>query len=551
MRLVSLLFAAGLLAAPAIAQDGGSADAPPEQAPVAASVGPQAQRYVAPYIELGQIVTADFTNDDVLTYSQVAAGVDAGISTRNSEAQLSYRYERDISWNKHVGDSDDHEGLARAAIGVAPGLSVEGGALATRSRADIRGAAPVDTFANRDNLTQVYAAYAGPTLGTHVGVVGVSASYRYGYTKVDSPGLVAIGPNQPRLDTFDSAHSNVLQGSLNLKAGDVLPIGVTVSGGWDREDASQLDQRYDGKFARADVVAPVSRTLALEAGVGYEKITIGQRDAKLNPDGTPVVDDNGRFVTDQSSPRRIAYRTDGLIYDAGVLWKPSPRTQLEAHVGHRYGGTTYAGTFSWQATPSLGAQVVVYDEVDTFARQLRNGIDGLPTSFLTDHNLFGSGFSGCTFGTSGAAPGGCLNDVFQSISSSSYRARGIDAVIVASRGPIHTGFGVGYARRHFYAPDSNASFSINGFDDESYYAQYFLNRALDSRSSIEADLYADYFDSGVPGAAGVYSTGATGSYNRSFGRIDTIASLGVFAYDSKDVGKDVSAQALLSARYQF
>jgi hypothetical protein len=116
---------------------------------------------------------------------------------------------------------------------------------------------------------------------------------------------------------------------------------------------------------------------------------------------------------------------------------------------------------------------------------------------------------------------------------------------------VQTGFGIGYARRHFYAPRTNGSFTVAGIDDESYFAQYFYRRALDSRSSIEGDLYADYYDSGIPGAAGVYSTGATGSYSRTFGRIDAIASVGVFAYDSNDIGKDVSAQALVSARYHF
>ncbi|TPG43114.1 hypothetical protein EAH79_04670 [Sphingomonas koreensis] len=557
MNRLLMFLAIGLCAAPAVAQDTLASDAPPaydqDAAPADAAParGGTGQKYISPYIELGQIVTADLTNDDVLTYSEVAAGVDAGISTRNSEAQVSYRYERDIAWSKHDHDSDYHEGLARAAVGVAPGVSLEGGALATRSRADIRGGAPAVLSGNVDNVSQVYAVYAGPTIGTHVGPVGISASYRYGYTKVEDPSFTPLDPGQPRLNNFDSAHSNVLQGSLSIKSGDVLPVGVTVSGGWDREDAHQLDQRYDGKFARGDVVLPVSRTLALEAGVGYEKIEISQRDPVVDAGGAPVVDNNGRFITDKSSPRRIAYRTDGLIYDAGVLWKPSPRTQLEAHVGHRYGSTSYAGNFNWAVSESLGAQVVVYDEVDTFARQLRNGIDNLPTSFVTGNGVFGNRFNGCTFGTSGAAAGGCLNNVFQSISSSGYRARGIDAVIVASRGPVRSGFGVGYAQRHFYAPSGNTDFTISGVDDESYYAQYFLSRALDSRSSIEGDLYADYYDSGIPGAGHTFGTGATGSYNRSFGRIQTVASLGLFAYDADAADKNISAQALISARYQF
>lgn len=107
-----------------------------------ASPGESAERQksIAPYIEIGQVVTADLTNDDVLTYSTLAAGVAASVQTRRTQAQVSYRYERRISYSKRVGDTDVHSGLARAAIGVAPGVRIEGGAIATRARSDIRGA---------------------------------------------------------------------------------------------------------------------------------------------------------------------------------------------------------------------------------------------------------------------------------------------------------------------------------------------------------------------------------------------------------------------------
>ncbi|KAK0338826.1 hypothetical protein LTR94_037025, partial [Friedmanniomyces endolithicus] len=91
---------------------------------------------------------------------------------------------------------------------------------------------------------------------------------------------------------------------------------------------------------------PLSRTVAVRAGVGYEKIEVGQRDA-LVTGGVPVRDADGRFVTDPASPVRIAYQTDGLIYDAGVIWRPSPRLELRANAGYRYGGETYFGSLSY------------------------------------------------------------------------------------------------------------------------------------------------------------------------------------------------------------
>src|SRR3546814_2811181 len=76
------------------------------------------------------------------------------------------------------------------------------------------------------------------------------------------------------------------------------------------------------------------------------ELETSQKDPLLDADGNPVVDDDGRFVADPASPQRIAYRTDGIYWDAGVVWRPSLRTQLEAHVGRRYDSWVYFGSLS-------------------------------------------------------------------------------------------------------------------------------------------------------------------------------------------------------------
>ncbi|MFA5965847.1 MAG: hypothetical protein WC804_17670 [Sphingomonas sp.] len=505
---------------------------------------------IAPYIEIGQVATADFNTGDVLTYSTVAAGVDATVQTRRAQVQVSYRYERRISWDKKVGDADIHSGLARAAVKIVPGFSVEGGALATRARSDIRGAAPGVLAGNVDNISQVYSAYVGPTLSTHAGPASIGASYRFGYTKVEAPTATGVAPGAPKLDRFDNSHSQVAQATVGVKAGAVLPVGVTASAAWERDDASQLDQRYDGKYARGDVILPVTPAIALTGGVGYEKIEVSQRDAKLDGAGNPVTDARGRFVTDPASPRRIAYQTDGLIYDAGVIWRPSPRTTLQARVGRRYGGTTYTGSFSYAPSRSVGMQIGVYDSVETFGHQLENGIANLPTSFIEQRDAFGQQFSGCTYGGSSSAPGGCLNGVFQSISTSAYRARGVDAVISAHRGSLSFGVGAGYANRRFYAP-GGTGFTVDGTSDQSFYVDGFMNVGLTRRSGVSANVFGNYYESGIVGTKAVTSVGATGLYYLNFGRLGTSASLGIYSFSQEGTSDQVSGQAQVGMRYQF
>lgn len=504
-----------------------------------------------PYIELGQVLDADLNNGDVLTYSNVAVGIDAAASTARVNGQLSYRYERRFAWDKSVGDTDVHTGLARVSAQVARGLTLEAGGLATRTRADIRGAAPGVLVGNVDNISQVYAVYGGPSYATHAGPVAVAASYQAGYTKVETPSFTAVPAGQPRLDYYDDAFGQTAGISVGVQPGQVLPVGLTATGGWEREDAGQLDGRYEGWRARGDVLAPVSAHVALTGGVGYERIETSGRSPLTTATGAPIVDGDGRYVTDENSPRRIAYRTDGVYYDAGVVWRPNRRISGEVHVGKRYGSVSYTGLLTYQASEHVGFAADVYDSVTTFGRQLRTGLSQLPTSFIAARDAFTQQFNGCIFSTSGSTPGGCLNDVFQSISTASYRARGADAVLSITRGRSSYGGGIGYANRKLFNRDTVAGVTLYGIEDQSAYGQLFWNRTLTPVSTIDANLFVNYYESGIAQAAGVWSYGGTASYGHSFGRLTTTASAGVYAFDTGDVDTSWSAQALLAARYSF
>ncbi|MET0373719.1 MAG: hypothetical protein ABW128_05615 [Rhizorhabdus sp.] len=516
------------------------------------AAGAQSRRVAAtPYIELGQVLDADLNSGDVLTYSTIAAGIDVAATTPRVTGQLSYRYERRIAWGDRVGDDDIHTGLARVSAQVARGLTLEAGGIATRTRSDIRGAAPGVLVGNVDNISQVYAVYAGPSYATHAGPVAVSASYLAGYTKVETPSFTAVPAGQPRLDYYDDSFGQVAAISAGVQPGQVLPIGVTASAGWNREDAGQLDGRFEGWRVRGDVLVPISGYVALTGGVGYERIETSSRRALTDSAGAPVVDGDGRFVTDTAAPRQIAYRTDGVYYDAGVVWRPNRRTSAEAHVGKRYGSLSYTGLLTYQASEHVGFAADVYDGVTTFGQQLRTGLSNLPTSFISARDAFTQQYNGCVFSTSGSTPGGCLNDVFQSIATASYRARGVDAVLSVTRGRSVYGGGVGYANRKLFNRETVPGVTLYGIEDRSAYGQLFYNRALSAVSTFDANLFVNYYESGIAQAAAVWSYGGTASYGRSFGRITTSASAGLYAFDTRDVDTSWSAQALLAARYSF
>lgn len=508
---------------------------------------------LVPYIEAAQVLTAQIGNGgDVLTYTQLSTGIDATVTSRRVTATIAARYDHNFGYSKKVADIDVVTGLARVSAAVTKGLSIDGGAVATRSRSDMRGPAPGLTAGNLANTSQVISADVGPTVTGHVGPVAVGASYRFGGTEVSTPSDKGLPAGARALGNYSSSQRHSVTATAGVRPGQVLPVGLTASGAYEREDVNTLKQKYEGYYGRGDVLVPVAPTLALIGGAGYEKIEISQRDPVVDGSGNPVVDAKGRYVIDSTNPRRIAFDTRGLFWDAGVLYRPSQRTTMQARVGRRYDSMTYTGSLAWQAGPWVGLNVGVYDGIQSFGRQLRGGVASIPTTFATGGDPLGQNFTGCVFGQSNAEAGGCLNSAFQSINTAQYRARGVDAVLVARRGRTQLGLGLGYANRKFLVPDAGPDLVVvNGTRDQSYYVQAFAGRQLSASSGIDINGFADVFDSGIPGSSTVYSAGASTGYYHRFGNLGATATVGIYGYDSSAIEAQVEAQARLGLRYGF
>jgi hypothetical protein len=511
-----------------------------------------AKTTVTPYIEVDQSVFAPIKGGgQVIATTTIAAGIDTNISSSRTEAQIDYRIEKNFGWRKGQPKALTQSGLARVNYNITPqSLSFETGAIATRTRTDIRGNAQTNNLSDNSNLAQLYSVYAGPSLHTHAGQLNVNAAYRAGYTKVQSTVSSPLPAGQPVLNAYDHSITQQLSASVGMRSG-ILPVGWTVSGAWARDDASQLDQRLDQKHVRGDVVLPLTPTLAAVGGVGYEKIKASQRNAVLDAvTGAPIIDAAGRYQTDKATPRLPYYDVSGIYWDAGVLVRPNNHTSLEARVGRRYGSWSYTGSFSTQLSETSAVRIGVYDEIDTFGSQLNNSLAALPTSFTAVQNPFSGQYGGCVY--SGQTGGGCLSNALQSISSSVYRARGVTALFTSRHGPWGYGVAAGYSRRNYLTPTTGVLSTLNGVSDQSAFLQAYLSRQLTPSSEFDTNLYANWFKSGILGAPTVTSFGASGTYRRSFGdHFSGSASLGVFGADEQGVQESVSASALLGMRYSF
>ncbi len=528
-------------ASPAYAQDGRSGGA---------DTGGRAVT-VQPYIEVSQILSAELTpGDEVVTFTQIAAGVDLNAQGRNSGASVSVRYERNIGYGDAV-DTDTVSGIARGYLAVVPQvLNLEAGALASRTRVDGGGAVSPNPLVSADATSQTYALYAGPTLTTRAGPVDLTANARVGYNRFEINDAVTDTAGNP-VDVFDDSVSYSGQVRAGTRPGEVLPIGVAVTAGGYQEDISNLDQRVRDVYVRGDVIVPVTPSIALTGGVGYENVEVSSRDALRDAAGDPVVGNDGRLVTDSASPRIVAFDVDGLLWDVGVLWRPSSRTSLAASVGERYDSTTYYGNFTYVPDERSSLGINVYDSVSGFGGALNNSLASLSSDFNAVRNPVTGDFGGLVSG-GGADGGGGLVGSLGSVRSAAFRGRGVSANYQRQIGRLTAAFGAGYDRRTFIAAAGTALAAADGVTDETYYVTGALTREIGRSGSLQTNAYVNWFEAGAADGD-LTAFGASAAYNRAITtKLSARAAVAVDYFDSDFSAEDfATATALLGLRYNF
>ncbi|WP_379921241.1 preprotein translocase subunit YajC [Erythrobacter sp. R86502] len=543
----SALLAAGLIAAacsPAYAQSQGQAQASGGDVP-----GQRASRVVQPYIEVGQVVSAEISpGNDVVTFTQVAAGVDINVQGRNSGAAVSLRYERNIGYGDDSIDTDTISGIARGTLALVPNtLNLEAGALASRSRIDAGGGATANPLVRDDNESRVYSVYAGPSLNTRVGDVDVQGLARVGYNRFEADDAL-VSQQGATVDVFDDSVTYLGQVRAGVRPGDVLPVGLAVTAGGFQEDIGNLDQRVRDLYVRGDVTVPLTRSLALVAGAGYEDVEISSRDAVRDANGVPVIGPDGRFITDSTAPRRIAFAVDGLLWDVGVMWRPSSRTSLQASVGRRYDSTTYYGNFTYVPNQRSALAISVYDGVSGIGGTLGNALAALDSDFEAIRNPVTGDFGGLVGDTEGQALVGGLG----STRSAAFRGRGVRASYQRTMGRTVASIGAGYDRRTFIAAAGTVLAPIDGLTDESYYVIGGLTRQIGQNANISTNAYVNWFKA-EGGSNNVTAMGASVAYNQSITqRLTGRAAIALDYFDSEFTAQDFAfATALVGLRYNF
>lgn len=506
---------------------------------------------VMPYIEAAQVLIGELEpGNDLVTFTQLAVGVDASIAGRNSAGSASLRYDRRIGW-EGVPDLDTVSGIARTSLALAPGaLTLEAGGMAMRTRVEGNGSTAIGGFgANPDGTVQMYSGFVGPSLQTHAGMLEITGTYQFGYTRVEAPQALTIAPGAAPIDVFDESETHFANVRAGFQPDTLLPVGLGVGAGWNRQDIANLDQQIDDRFVRGDMTVPIAPGFAVVGGLGYEEVNVSSRDALRDGAGNPVIGPGGRLATDPGSARQIAYETQGLIWDVGVLWRPSSRTSLQAVYGRRFGSTTYYGTFAYTPDPRRSFHVTVYDNITGFGGLLTNALDGLGTQFDAFRNPITGDLVGCVGSTQG---GNCALAGLGTIRSTVFRARGAAATYAHDLGRTQWGIGAGYDRRRFIAAAGTALAEADGVVDHNFWGSAYVSRRLDRASALNFATSAVWFESGFDSAGNGLGYSAVLSYSRDIllGLSGT-AALGLDGFSRQNLPDFRIASALVGLRYTF
>lgn len=552
----------------ATAPDGSSASAsaasdgaylpPLGRGPPGGALGkPRKRTKITPYLEIDQTVYDQVTpHVPVVTYTTLAAGVDMTINDHRTTGIATLRYEHHFTETGDVSSSDTFTGIVRTNTQIVPRtLTFDFGGLATRTSIEQSGGVLINPVENQGSIYQIWSLYAGPSLSTHLGIVGFKAAYNVGYNEIDQIRAYTPSGGGAPVDLF--GHSLTQQGmvSAGVRPGEILPFGVTLLGSYLRENISSLDQQLIDDRLGVEFTQPISRTIAVVADIGWEKVQVSQRNAVIDANGNAVIAANGQYVVDKSQPRRIAYKTDGLTWDVGVVWHPSKRTMAAAYVGRRYDSATYYGSLFHAPDSRQTLSASVYDGIYGFGSGLMAALQQVPTDSVITRDPFSGNVGGCYTGSTNAGTnpgGGCVTGALGSANALVFHSRGFNAAYGLNFGRLNFSLGGGYtARRYIAAPDTVLA-SENGKLDQTWFVDGGISGPIDHQTRFYVSAFASVYHTDTYAYGETADWGVSGSMvHHLTDRLVGTASFEVMGVNPQISSDQLETLAQLGLRYNF
>ena len=519
-----------------------------------------------PTFDIRQIASYSDADDETLTYSEVAVGLNGTVDTRRIKASLTYQYGRKFVESGDANRDDRHSLFARADIDVIDNrLSIDAGAFAALLNRDFRGQVSYSPDQDSPNLVQTYSAYIEPHYHQPIPSVGdLDLTYRVGYYDVSenarSVGGVGGLPGNSSTDTpFDAVSDSVNQ-TVEARLGNRENRGRfrwDVIGSLTTEDVSRLDQRYRAYNGKVELEYVVRRGIGLIGNVGYEHVRNNEAAVLRDATGLPVLDANNDYQVDPAAPRNSIYSRQGLTYEGGIRLQPTRRTYLNFRAGKQFGRLSLNGDARYEVTPRLVFSARLTEGIDSFGRLLTRDLNGTTVRSVVS-NAAVIGLGGCVFGIDPGS-GSCLFNATQSITNATFRNRAVQALAEFRHGRSGATLAVIYSDRKFLdsqtlqAPTTAATTpDITDGSDRSLSVDARFSQELRGRQRFSLGVFANRYEFALSQGRADYYVGTTGEYSASIGRWLSAQVTLTAAKRYSDAAPDTfNATASAGLRFQF
>lgn len=429
------------------------------------AVDASARIEVTPTIELRQIFSDEVGDGKAGAYTVVSPGVEVAVNGRRTSAALNYSYDRRLAWQSSTADIQKgaHNLSARADMEVARELLfLSAGGLITSTTRDLRGPVSLNRDLNVYNQTMVYSGYITPSLRQRFGAFAdgeLSYTLRGLATNEDDAFVVdQRGGNEYDYQLEPASDSYGHSATASLKSGEAFNrLRWTLSGTYSYDKRDVLNETFRSARGTLDGEFVLSRQLSLLGSVGYD-------DSFSRSD---------RSYTDTTRVTR--YDESGVVFDGGLRWSPSRRTDVSVRVGRRFGSTTVNAQGEWMPLEGVAFKLAYTDSIETESSLLTQQIGDTTVSSL---------LSGSRYRTGGSASEG----YYATQGQSTMRARIGRASISIDRRNWFGGLTAVVDRRgalSFTPVDSTVTVDPAIFEneDKTYGATGNLGRKINARSS--------------------------------------------------------------------
>ncbi len=319
----------------------------------------------------------------------ITPGLAVTFESPRIQGSLTYELDYRLGIGTSVLDKFRHNAIGRVnAELLREFLYLETGVVATLLSQDPRGSLSTNPDNNNRNINNVFSGFVGPYVRQRFSdFAEFQGGYRFSTTLLeDQQNASFLGSgdilNSTRQLGADSDNHDFY---ATLNSGDAFQrFRWNVQAGYQLENINDnVKERFRSRNLNLGAEYPINRHLSLLGSVGYEKTQSTVLESIVTEARDPLTNIliPGTVASLQIGPNRVQnFGSDGVVWDAGFRFSPTPRTDITVRGGRRFGDTTFNVSGLKKIGKKSEISVSYGDTLDSLGRLLTRELGNVTTS---------------------------------------------------------------------------------------------------------------------------------------------------------------------------